>query len=269
MWASFVTIGLFYLSVTVREGRPSRNREQFTFPTKPSEKTIRKKASLNQSLATVPVNRLRMPFSTSNIDKHALPIGGGHGSCWVDIEIAPDETERSTEQDNDDVSGRDPKPTCWYKFSCVMGWILTAVLTTILVVLVQQLVQTRQRQTTLPVRNATDGNSNHSIYEILVTEAPLPFVVRINCGATSNYLDGNGREWIPDIAPGIPNVYSVSGDGDVIDMTHDDPQQHEPHMDSVGVEGVGLYVDERIFKTVGRYEINVPSIGWYHVDLFC
>jgi Malectin domain len=208
-----------------------------------------------------------MPLTPCNIHKQALPIDGNrHCSCFVDVEIQDD-----TETTHDDfLLGRDPKQTTCgcYKFSCVTGWILTAVLMAILVVLVQQhLVRTRSE--TLSIQNGTNSSSNHGgIYEVLVTEAPMPFVVRINCGATGRYMDEKDREWIPDTAPGISNVYSILDEGEVVSLTSDDPLQPEPHMENVGVEGVGLYVDERIFKTVGRYEIAVPSIGWYYVDLF-
>jgi hypothetical protein len=56
-----------------------------------------------------------------------------------------------------------------------------------------------------------------------------------NCGATSPYLDVNQQEWIPDTAPGIPNVYSVSG-GEAVSMTSDDLQQEPPRMENVVVE---------------------------------
>jgi hypothetical protein len=78
----------------------------------------------------------------------------------------------------------------------------------------------------------------------LIAAAGMPyfFVIRINCGATSPYVDGNQQEWIPDTTPGIPNVYSVTGDGEAVSMTSNDLWQEQPHMENVGVEGVGLYV---------------------------
>jgi Malectin domain len=198
-------------------------------------------------------------FKSSTTNK----TGIHHPHGFVDIEIV-DETECS--ESDFDVSGRDPKQKFWYKAIFVLGWVIVVVLMTVLI------TQLRRSPTPSATRVATNvtspslSNNQVPATAPTATDPSFNFVVRINCGATSPYLDLNQRQWIPDTAPGVSNVYSVAGDGQVVVMTHD--PQTQPHMRNVGVEGVGLYLDERIFKTVGHYEITVPRNGLYHVDLF-
>jgi Malectin domain len=64
-------------------------------------------------------------------------------------------------------------------------------------------------------------------------------------------------------------LYTVNGDGYLFDSTHYSYSAARKPIPNAGVEGVGLYRDERYFRTNGIYTIPVPKRNaWYRVDLY-
>jgi Malectin domain len=108
----------------------------------------------------------------------------------------------------------------------------------------------------------------------------IDFDVRINSGSKQPYLDLNQREWLPDDDPSsMAGIFTVSGNGGVqaTDGGTSSAQGNNNHhhydntnnLQNVGVEGTGLYSDERFFVHRGVYNVVVPrNHALYQVDLF-
>jgi Malectin domain len=115
------------------------------------------------------------------------------------------------------------------------------------------------------------------------TDDDSDFVVRINSGSAAPYFDQKDREWsaeavdlsVAHTAPFVVTdhrnevLYTVNGDGYLFDSAHFTPNSARKPIPNAGVEGVGLYRDERYFRTNGIYTIPVPKRkAWYRVDLY-
>jgi Malectin domain len=142
-------------------------------------------------------------------------------------------------------------------FWLAMGWVMVAILAT-------RLLRYRHAE---PSTNKDDSN----------------FAVRINSGAATPYSDQEGREWLAEAvdfsvehtAPFVVTnnrneiLYTVNGDGYLFDSTRYSYSTARKPIPNAGVEGVGLYRDERYFRTNGVYTIPVPKRkAWYRVDLY-
>ena len=87
------------------------------------------------------------------------------------------------------------------------------------------------------------------------------WIIRVSAGATENYIDPSGREWLRDDLENPSDLFSVIGEDT---WTHEDCPMEIANSDYAGP---GLYCNERTFGAEGKYEIPVPSDGIYEFTL--
>jgi Malectin domain len=176
----------------------------------------------------------------------------------------------------------------WMPLCLVVGWIATLVLAAQLFVVRRDYREFRSKLEFLYPDD--DANNEDEVKDSpTLSKDPSPyydvptFSLRINTGSSRSYTDNQGRGWLADAydlskdnmtQTPIKNIqgetiFTVVGDGYLYDTTVQMPQSIYTEIHNDGVEGQGLYRDERYFETYGRYDIPVPVLNnWYRIDLF-
>jgi Malectin domain len=244
-------------------------------------------------------SQTRPSTSTSSMSSHshddsylppqAPPIKQYSDNVMIDVTMDDDEELYDSYDYPREVPGIDPKlqPTVsshhgirrrmrwcgWMPLCLVVGWIATIVLAAQLFVVRHNY---REFRSQLEVLFPDDDSKNEDeVYDVNA------FALRINTGSSRSYNDNKGRVWLTDAYDlGDDNVtdvrsiqdetmFTVRGDGYLYDTTVESPDTIITEISNSGVEGQGLYRDERYFTTYGAYEIPVPKINnWYRIDMF-
>jgi Malectin domain len=210
--------------------------------------------------------------------QHHHGMNNNNNSIMMDVAMG-DETDSSSDSGNHDVCvvSKDPKVmaasrNAW-KRSRRGRWLyhgLFAVAWIVVLSLSLKLIRLRK-----DIDSANTGF------------APA-FAIRINSGSSQPYRDSVDREWLADyfefvrnnassftdleeLGPGQQLAYTVTGDGYLYNSALIHPETLATPILNYGVEGEGLYRDERFFTTQGLYEIVVPAWNaWYTVQMhFC
>jgi Malectin domain len=230
----------------------------------------------------------------------APPIKEYTDSVMIDVTMEDDSELYDSYDYPREVAGIDPKQRAmssqhgrgrgrgrwcgWMPLCLVVGWIATLVLAVQLFVVRQDY---RKFRSQLEVLFPDDDSNNED--ELYPKDSPnsspyrdtASFTLRINAGSSRSYTDNQKRGWLADAVElgddkrsDIKNIqgetiFTVMGDGYLYDTTVAMPETIYTPILNDGVEGQGLYRDERYFETYGRYDIHVPTINnWYRVDLF-
>lgn len=220
---------------------------------------------------------LHFPTKTKNRSTMSpLQPTGSPSHAWkmeeIDLQDDTELTASSNENDDPvwrrkdgneyDVHGHDPKQ-CRRDMSIIaIGWGLVILLSTLLIV--------NRRRKMEPHGGFGPILDNRS-------DAKGMFAIRINCGASQAYYDSDNNTWLPDYdsSNATTDTYEfgkeyfyIEGVGGQYSLLDDANAIPSFVIANSGVEGTGLYRDERFFERQGIYHINVPWEGVYEVNLY-
>lgn len=189
---------------------------------------------------------------------YAVPYLTNHASrsCNMqDVELDEDDTESSEgswfNEPIDDDQDREIKQTYRRRYVWPVLGLIISVVVFILVA------------STLQLFSAGGKNNNKGSIASSSTKDDGAFNIRISAGSTESYFDLDHKEWLPDVDDGVHgDLFHVSGGGGIFGSSCSTP------IDNAGIEGEGLYCNERYFTAEGRYEIFVPDAALYNVVLY-